>query len=70
MKCPILALIKFSTEGKFVPKVADCLKGECAWWSPNGNICSITSLSEELHWAAERLNAIAMRMPHEEQFRK
>lgn len=70
MKCPLLAFAWGNEGGKEPLVYPDCLKEECAWWSPLGGQCSIPGIHEELHWIAERLKSLVDKMPHENQFRK
>lgn len=63
MKCPMLGLGSWPTgeELKFV--FSDCLKEECGFWSGFSNACPFSIIPEELHWIADRLQAIATQMP-------
>ena len=48
-------------------EIGDCLKEECAWWIPQGNVCAITSLACDFQNVYPTLQEIENKMPQLEQ---
>ena len=48
MKCPLLEIAwQIARPGEKVFE-SDCLKGECAWWDQDRNICAVKSIFHNL----------------------
>lgn len=59
MKCPLFHAGELAHEPEFNPSNDDCLKTGCGFWSSICNQCSSPAIAEELHWIADRLQAVA-----------
>lgn len=63
MKCPLLKNMRPIAAGWEEAFFGDCLKEECGFWSSFSNACPFSIIPEELHWIADRLQAVASNMP-------
>ena len=70
MKCPLWMMGSTSAKLPDREDLGDCLKEECAWWIADIQMCSVRDIALELQHAQHRLQDMAVKMPHEEQFRK
>ena len=70
MKCPLFHRPKLDEPGLITYETSDCLKEDCAWWIADINMCAIRDLALELRYTQFRLQDMANKMPHEEQFRR
>ncbi len=70
MKCPLIKKQVKVELGEVWDEPLMCLKEECAWWDEEDGRCAILSLMGDIRVISEAARNIALKMPHEEQFRK
>ncbi len=67
MKCPLMSDKDYSVQLEQHLNIGDCLKEECAWWIPQGNVCAIPSLACAFRTVYPTLQEIENKMPQLEQ---
>jgi len=64
MKCPLMKDTVTYEDGGSFWMVADCLKGECAWWDETLGYCDPTGLASTLEGLVNEVAELRRTMPY------
>uniref|UniRef100_A0A6H2A4G3 Uncharacterized protein n=2 Tax=viral metagenome TaxID=1070528 RepID=A0A6H2A4G3_9ZZZZ len=70
MKCPLVFSSNVTGMGEQRFVFADCLKEECAWWTPWDSSCAMLTIARWLNLLGDDIEEIKDKMPHAGQFTK
>lgn len=62
MKCPIPVFYRSQPSGLAEYEIRDCIKGECAWWLDDIQMCAIRDLALEARYTQLRVQEIDHRL--------